>query len=489
MGNQLYHDMNVRTHGEMYIGVVGPVRTGKSTFIKRFMELMVLPGIENEQERKQAIDELPQSSYGKTIMTVEPKFVPQKAREVEVEDGVFIKVRLIDCVGYLVQGANGHLEDGKERMVMTPWFEKEVPFKDAAAIGTQKVIADHSTMGIVVTTDGSIGEIAREDYLAAERQTIEELQIQNKPFVIILNSKKPYGEDTIQLALELEAQYHVAVLPINCEQLKKKDIQMILEAILKEFPVKKINFHIPKWMELLSEEHTLKKQMMEYAKSVLQSIEKTKDITKLSECTKPDVIKKCSLSGIDYAKGEVNLLIEVAVELYYQYISNLLGEKVTGEYQLISYMKELSGQKKEYAAAKDAIGAVKQKGYGVIYPERENIELEEPELIRHGNKYGVKLKASCPSIHLIRANIETEIAPIVGSEEQAKDLMEYIGMEREKQQGVWDTNIFGKTIGELVEDEIHGKIMKMDDECQMKLQSTMQKIVNDSNGGMVCIII
>ena len=283
MGNQLYHDMNVRTHGEMYIGVVGPVRTGKSTFIKRFMELMVLPGIENEQERKQAIDELPQSSYGKTIMTVEPKFVPQKAREVEVEDGVFIKVRLIDCVGYLVQGANGHLEDGKERMVMTPWFEKEVPFKDAAAIGTKKVIADHSTMGIVVTTDGTIGEIAREDYLAAERQTIEELQIQNKPFVIILNSKKPYGEDTIQLALELEAQYHVAVLPINCEQLKNKDIQMILEAILKEFPVKKINFHIPKWMELLSEEHTLKKQMMEYAKSVLQSIEKTKDITKLSE--------------------------------------------------------------------------------------------------------------------------------------------------------------------------------------------------------------
>lgn len=489
----LYKDIQGRTAGEIYIGVVGPVRTGKSTFIKRFMDICVIPMMEDGSAKARMIDELPQSAQGKTIMTTEPKFIPQEAAEVKLEDGSSIRVRLVDCVGFMVDGASGHMEGNDDRMVKTPWSDEEIPFVDAARIGTQKVIHDHATIGVVVTTDGSIGELPRENYLDAEARTISEISGIGKPYVIVLNCEKPYSEETRALQEEMQTAYLAPVIPVNCKQMRKEDIHRILEAMLYEFPVSKVEFFIPRWTEMLPSDHAVKKHLIARARTILCAVEKMRDVYsdawKLSEDMENDTFSKESLKNVSLEDGTVAITMDVDDKYYYENMSEMTGVPIQGEYQLIAMVKELASMKKEYEQVKDAMDAVHRKGYGVVMPELTDITMENPVLIRHGNKFGVKMKATSPSIHMIKANIETEIAPIVGNEEQAQDLIDYIKAGEERGEGIWTTNIFGKSVGELMEDGIRSKISMMDDECQMKLQDTMQKIVNDSNGGMICIII
>lgn len=494
-GFHLYNDMKMRTNGEIYIGVVGPVRTGKSTFIKRFMDLMVIPNVEEEHSRQQLVDELPQSAQGKTIMTTEPKFVPKEAAAIRLSGEVEVKVRLIDCVGFMVEGASGHIEDGGERMVRTPWFDYEVPFVKAAEIGTQKVIRDHSTIGIVVTTDGSFTEIGRAAYEPAEERTVSELKRIGKPFLVLLNSLKPYSAETVRLSKELGVKYGVGVLPVNCDQMHKEDIDRILEAVLYEFPVTKIDFFIPKWMEMLENQHMMKKAMIDESRKIMEDISFIKDISSVRERflqrakEEESCIESINVEQVDLSEGTARVRFIVPDKYYYENISELTGTQITGEYQLIAMLKELSASQKEYRKVNGAMEAVRQKGYGVVTPELSEVVLEAPVVIKQGSKFGVKIKAQSPSIHMIKANIETEIAPIIGSQQQAEELVEYLNNSQETESGIWETNIFGKSVGELVEDGIRGKITQMDEESQMKLQETMQKVVNDRNGGMVCIII
>lgn len=485
----IYRDISERTKGEIYLGVVGPVRTGKSTFIKRFMDLLVLPGMEDEHSRERTRDELPQSAQGKTIMTTEPKFIPKEAAKVKLAEDVEVSLRLIDCVGFMVEGASGHLEEGAERMVKTPWFDYEIPFTQAAEIGTRKVIAEHSTIGIVVTTDGSFTELPREGYVMAEERTVQELKKLGKPFVMLLNTPKPYSEETVRLAEELSGKYQVTVLPVNCEQLRKEDILHILESVLYEFPIARVDFYMPKWVEMLDSAHAIKASIIENAKNILAGISYARDVQRMDFTPTGEYLKRMKPEKVDLAAGRFVVYMDLDESYYYENMSELAGVPITGEYQLISMVKELAQMKQEYGKVASAMEAVRQKGYGVVAPQLGDIEIQEPELIKHGSKYGVKIKAQSPSIHMIRANIETEIAPIIGSEEQANDLINYIKESRNEEEGIWKTNIFGKSVGELVEDGIRSKITMMDDESQIKLQETMQKIVNDSNGGLVCIII
>ena len=486
----VYKDIQARTGGETYIGVVGPVRTGKSTFIKRFMELLVLPAMEDEHMRSLSRDELPQSAAGKTIMTTEPKFIPKEAARITLTDGIEAKVRLIDCVGFMAEGAAGHIENGEERLVKTPWFDQEIPFTQAAEIGTRKVIGVHSTIGIVVTADGSFGEIKRQGYIGAENRTIEELKNLGKPFVVLLNSARPYSDETARLAKEMSSNYGVSVLPVNCEQLKKDDIYHILEKVLKEFPVTQLDFHIPKWLEILPATHWLKAQVIQGAKNLLKEVNHMKDVAAKLEEQKADGIRSMNIRQMRMSDGRVSIQVEMDDGYYYQILSDLTGIPIEGEYQLLRTLGNLAAMQKEYEQVKNALSQVRMKGYGVVMPERSEIVLDEPQVIKHGNKYGVKMKAEAPSINMIKAHIETEIAPIVGSEQQAMDLIAYIKENaRDNEDGVWNTNIFGKSIEQIVEDGIQAKISQMTEDCQMKLQDTLQKIINDSNGGMICIII
>ena len=486
----VYKDMEARTKGEIYIGVVGPVRTGKSTFIKRFMELLVIPAMEDENSRNLSRDELPQSAAGKTIMTTEPKFIPKEAAGIELGDGIGVKVRLIDCVGFMVEGAGGHIENGGERMVKTPWFEEEIPFTKAAEIGTRKVITDHSTIGVVVTSDGSFGDLGRQNYINAEQTAISELKALQKPFIVLLNSVRPYSDETVSLARSLEEEYGVSVMPINCEQLKKEDVYHILEKVLKEFPVVRLDFVIPKWLEILPGTHPIKAQVIEGAKQVLSQVGQMKDVAGGMEDIHTDSMKEIRLDRMNMADGCVTMNVVMDDGCYYQILSDFTGLPIEGEYQLMQTLESLAKMQKEYVKVQDALSQVRLKGYGAVTPERSEILLEDPQVIRHGNKYGVKIKAEAPSIHMIKAQIQTEIAPIVGSEQQAQDLIAYIKeSSREDPEGIWDANIFGKSIEQIVGDGIHGNISQLTDESQMKLQDTMQKIINDSNGGMICIII
>lgn len=484
----LYQDIRSRCGGEIYIGVVGPVRTGKSTFIRRFMEQMVIPNMTNPNERSRAVDELPQGAQGRMIMTTEPKFVPKDQVEVELGEKTKAKIRLVDCVGFLIPGAGGHMENGQQRMVKTPWSEEEIPFEEAARIGTEKVIRDHATVGIIVTCDGTFGEIDRDAYVAAETETVKQLQQFGKPFVMLLNSLRPYNQETKKLAERLEETYHCAVIPVNCEQLKKEDIHSILEKLLYEFPVTRINFDIPKWTEMLPPDHEIKQNLMAYARGILEAVTKVNDVYQVDFSDSGTYIAKAYLEDVDLHNGMVYVHMTMEEKYYYENLSRMTGLPIDGEYQLISVISRLAQLRKSYEKVQEAMQSVQAKGYGVVLPELSDISMEEPVLIRHGNKFGVKIKALSPSIHMIRANIETEIAPIVGSEEQANDLIAYI-REEQKESGVFETNIFGKSIGELVEDGIRSKIASMDDECQLKLQDTMQKIVNDNNGGLICFII
>lgn len=486
----VYNDIKARTGGDIYIGVVGPVRTGKSTFIKRFMDLLVIPNIEDVHSKERAIDELPQSAAGKTIMTTEPKFIPKEAAEINLSDDTNVRIRLIDCVGYMVDGATGHIENEQERLVKTPWFDHEIPFTQAAELGTKKVINDHSTIGIVITTDGSFGDLARESYLGAEEKTINELKKLGKPFIVLLNTNRPYSDETAKLSEEISAKYNVTVMPVNCEQLKKDDITKIMENILSVFPVTEIDFFIPKWVEILSKDHWLKVDLVSSIKSILKKVSLIRDVRIDNFITDSQYIKRFKIDKIELKDGSVKVNTEFDDTYYYGILSDIIGVPIAGEYQFISTIKDLATMKKEYEKVSDACTSVRSKGYGVVTPVQNEITIDEPEIIKHGNKFGVKLKAMAPSIHMIRANIETEIAPIVGTEDQANDLINYIkDSTKNNPDGIWETNIFGKSIKQLVDDGINSKVTKMTDDDQIKLQETLQKIVNDSNGGLVCIII
>lgn len=455
---QVYRDMKARTGGEIYIGVVGPVRTGKSTFIKRFMDLLVLPNMADEHAKERTKDELPQSASGTTIMTTEPKFVPKDAAAVRLSDDVEVRIRLIDCVGFMVEGASGHIENDAERQVKTPWFEYEIPFTKAAAIGTQKVIRDHATIGFVVTTDGSVTDIPRENYIAAEEQTVRELQEIGKPFIILLNCRKPYAPETEELVKELQEKYSAAVVPVNCEQLRTEDINEIMRQVLYEFPITEVEFYVPKWVEMLSREHRIKADLIEQVRAMMAELNDVRSIVSFRPNQESQYIRAVTVDQVEMDSGRVKIKIDYEQSYYYEVLSELTGTEIHGEYELIATVKELSSMRAELSSLKDAFTNVKLKGYGVVTPSKEDIRLDEPVIIKQGSKFGVKIRSEAPSIHMIRANIETEIAPIVGNEKQAQDLAEYIKKESETPQGVWGTNIFGKTVEELVMDGMRNKI-------------------------------
>lgn len=485
----VYADIKDRTGGELYIGVVGPVRTGKSTFIKRFMETLVLPAMKDEAEKRRTIDELPQSGSGRTITTTEPKFIPKEACEVALNDETKVGVRLVDCVGYMVDGATGHMEEDRERLVKTPWYDYEIPFSKAAHIGTKKVMTDHATIGIIMTGDGSFGEINRESFVPVEQELIEEMKMLGKPFVVVLNTVHPASSDTAELAAKMTTQYGVNVIPVNCEQLKSKDIIGILKNILLEFPIGQLRFFIPRWAETLDNNSPIKQSLLEYAKNVLEHSSKMKHVYDV-ESPDSEYISDAVISNLNLKDGTVDFNITIPEKYYYDMLSNLLDSKVENEYDFLRMLKDVAGRKKEYNRVADAMESVQMKGYGLVMPEKENITLAEPELIKHGSKFGIKIKANAPSLHFIKANVSTEIAPIVGTEEQAKDFLNNMKEQlKTSPEALWKINIFGKTVEQMVEEGLISKSNKINDESQIKLQDTMEKIINDSNGGMVFIII
>lgn len=490
----VYRDIAARTGGELYIGIVGPVRTGKSTFIKRFMDFMVLPYMEEGAAKERAVDELPLSAPGSIVTTTEPKFIPKDAAAIKVSDALTVKVRLIDCVGYMAKGAGTGMPGGQsggqtERMVKTPWLDYEIPFSKAAEIGTHKVIHDHAGIGIVVTTDGSFGELPRDAFVAAEERTIEELKGIGKPFIVLLNSENPASDACRKLAEQLEKKHQVRVIPVNCAAITREEIQAVMEQILYAFPLSALELYVPKWVEMLEADHPLKADLITYVRTFMASHEKMQDVRENLPPCNDTYVRKMRVDTIDLSNGSVKISLEFHEKYYYEIMSELAGTPIDGEYQLIEMVRSLSKMKHEYETVQSAMESVRQKGYGVVTPAKEEIKLQEPEVIKHGNKFGVKIRASSPSIHMIRADIETEIAPIVGSEEQAKDLIAFINESKQQEGGIWDTNIFGKSIEQLVDDGIRNKLAMMGEECQQKLQDTMKKIVNESSGGMVCIII
>lgn len=485
----LYRDIQKRCKGEIYIGVVGPVRTGKSTFIKRFMDVCVLPYMTDPHAKTRAMDELPQSADGRTVTTTEPKFVPKEAANITLKDGVEAKIRLIDCVGYMVDGAAGHMEEDKERMVKTPWFESAIPFTQAAEIGTDKVMNEHSTIGLVVTTDGSFTELPRSSYIPAEEKTIHALKKLKKPFLVLLNSQKPYSEDTKRLAEEMKKKYDVNVLPVSCEQLKEENIFTILENILYEFPISTMEFYMPKWVEGLPWDNRIKQDLVKGIRETMPGYHTIRDYLEKPLRLNSEYLKNTKSMAVNLENGTIQVQLDPKEEYYYEMLSEMTNEKIHDEYDLLKALKEYSAMKNEYSKVVSAMNQVRMKGYANVTPEREDISLNEPEIIKHGSKYGVKIKSSSPSIHMIKANIETEIAPIVGTMEQAEDLVRFIKQSQSSENGIWETNIFGKTVEQMVNEGIHTKLAMIGDECQEKLQDTMRKIVNDSNGGLICIII
>lgn len=489
--SNLYQDIQSRTDGDIYVGVVGPVRTGKSTFIKRFMDLLVIPNIENEYKKERARDELPQSAGGRTIMTTEPKFIPNEAVQINLGNSLKFRTRLVDCVGYLVNNAIGYLEDDVPRMVKTPWSDEEIPFERAAEIGTKKVIDEHSTIGILITTDGSFTDIPREDYISAEERVVNELKALRKPFVIVLNSLDPYSEYTTQLAQRLEEKYSVSVLPLNCSDLNIDDINNIFSKILYEFPIEQINIKLPKWVDTLDESHWLKQSIFNDIKNAFTDIRVLKEVKpSVDNIRSTEVINNSLLDEINLGNGNINVSIELKDTLFYQILSDLTGVTVADEGDLFSVLTSFAETKKEYDKISYALESAKATGYGIVTPGMEDLILDEPEMIKQGSRFGVKLKATAPSLHIIRANIQTEVSPIVGSERQSEELVNYLLAEFENSpQKIWESNIFGKNLHELVNEGLQNKLSRMPEDAQGKLQETLERIVNEGSGGLICIIL
>ncbi len=491
MVKDIYSNIAERTGGDIYIGVVGPVRTGKSTFIKRFMETLVIPNIKSEYMRERAVDELPQSAAGKTIMTTEPKFIPEEAVEVSVGGGASFNVRLIDCVGYIVPSSLGYIENEQPRMVMTSWFDEEIPFNMAAEIGTQKVITDHSTIGLVITTDGSVTDIPREEYEECEERVIRELKELGKPFVVILNTVAPDSAEAKALAERLTDKYDAKVIPVNCLELDEADIRSIISEILFSFPVREINIRTAGWINSLEKGHWLKTEILDCIRNAAKDVKLVREAASaaeaMGEC--PDVVK-AEVTSIDLGTGSVTITADLDSSLFYRILGETTGIEIESETDLMPLLMELSDIRRKYQRIQPALEEVEATGYGIVMPEMEELTLEEPKIIRQGGKYGVKLKASAPSIHLMKANINTTVSPIVGTERQSEELVMYLldGFDNDPAR-IWESNIFGKSLHELVNEGLHSKLCKMPTDARMKLQETLERVINDGCSGLICFIL
>lgn len=484
-------DIANRTKGDIYIGVVGPVRSGKSTFIKRFMDLMVIPGMADEFEKERLVDELPQSAQGKTIMTTEPKFIPNNSIPVNLGDSMNASVKLIDCVGYVIPDCMGYEENGKERLVHTPWSEESIPFIEAAHIGTKKVISEHSTIGLVITTDGSIVDIERKNYIDAENKVISELKEINKPFIVLVNSKEPSSDNAKALCDTLSKQHDVPVLCADCSSISKEEILEILKTVLYEFPVSQIGFNIPGWVKSLEYGDDIKKGVYDSIKKYCAGINKVRDcIDNTNVLSMCEYVSNCDVSSISLGNGNVDISLKTPDDLFYSVISQNTGVNISSDYELMNMVKELSKAKKKYDKFATALDEVKEKGYGIVNPSIDELTLEEPQIVRQGNKYGVCLKASAPSIHLLRADIQTEVSPIVGTERQSEELVKYLLADYEENPSkIWETNIFGKSLNELVNEGLQNKLSAMPEDAREKLRETVTKIINEGSGGLICIIL
>ncbi len=487
----IYEDIAKRTDGDIYIGVVGPVRTGKSTFIKKFMDLLVLPNISGEYRRERAQDELPQSAAGRTIMTTEPKFIPNEAVEIQLDGGANLKVRMIDCVGYMVDGALGSTEDGEIRMVKTPWYAEEIPFDRAAEIGTQKVIREHSTIGLVITTDSSITEIPRENYVPAEERVISELTELGKPFIVILNSTEPHSASCQTLRDEMEEKYGVPVLPLNCALLDREDINGIIERVLFEFPLSEIAIDLPGWVDGLEDTDEIKTGLIDAISGSMDGITRVRHMDKMLERIKAcPYAEAASIQDINLANGRVRFTVSSPAGLFYDVLSRATGLTIDGEEALMHVMRELSDAKRKYDKLAYALHEVEETGYGIVTPDIDDLHLEEPEIVRHGGRFGIRLRASAPSIHMLRADVETEVSPIVGTEKQSEELVQYLLSEFEVDpKKIWESNLFGKSLHALVNEGLHNKLYRMPEAAQGKLRETLERIINEGSGGLICIIL
>lgn len=487
----IYEDIALRTEGDIYIGVVGPVRTGKSTFIKRFMETLVIPNIDNVYRRERARDELPQSGSGKMVMTAEPKFVPEEAVEISMEGGAALSVRLIDCVGYMVPGATGQLEDDAPRMVTTPWFDYEVPMTEAAEIGTRKVIAEHSTIGIVITTDGTITDIPREDYLEAEERVIRELQELGKPFLVLLNSAAPSSERAKAIRTDISSRYDVTCMAVNCLELGQSDVTDIIKAVLYEFPLKELDLNLPPWVDALPYDHPIKSGLYAAIRENAVQLRRIRDVSRTMEAIgQYEGISRITISAIQLGTGLAAADLELPRSLFYETLSGQSGFTIHDDGDLMELLTQLAGIKSAYDKVASALEEVKETGYGIVVPTTDELVLEEPEIVRQGGRYGVRLKASAPSIHMIRADIETEVSPIVGNEKQSEDMIHYLMEEFEGDASkIWQSNIFGKSFYELVSEDLNAKVKRMPEDARAKLRETLQRIINEGSGGLICIIL
>ena len=488
---KIYEDIAQRTDGDIYIGVVGPVRTGKSTFSKRFLETLVIPNIENVYRRERARDELPQSGSGRTVMTAEPKFVPEEAVDIAMDDGANFSVRLIDCVGYMVPGAAGQFENDMPRMVTTPWFEHEIPMTEAAEIGTRKVIAEHSTIGIVITTDGTITDIERGDYLEAEERVISELKELGKPFLVVLNSANPASERARAIQADISSRYDVTCLCVNCLELDEGAVSKIIKGVLYEFPVKELDLFLPPWVDALSYDHPIKCALYAAIRESAAGMRRIRDVDRavaaIGQCERVSSAKVTSMS---LGTGLACAALDLPRGLFYETISQQSGFTIRDDGDLMGLLTELSRIKREYDKVSTALREVRETGYGIVVPGPDELTLEEPEIVRHGGRYGVRLKASAPSIHMIRADIETEVSPIVGNEKQSEEMINYLLQEFEGDtRAIWQSNIFGKSFHELVSEDLHTKLMRMPEDARSKLQETLQRIINEGSGGLICIIL
>lgn len=487
---QIYQNIAQRTGGDIYLGVVGPVRSGKSTFIKRFSELMLLPRIQNEARRARANDELPQSAAGRTIMTTEPKFIPEKAVNIELSGGGSFRARLIDCVGYMVDGALGHEENDAPRLVKSPWFDHEVPFDLAAETGTRKVIQEHATVGVVVTTDGSVADLPRQGYCEAEQRIVEELDAIGKPYIILLNCAEPDSDAARQLAAELEERYHHAVFPINCVTMTAETVDHLLQKLLYEFPIREIAVYMPNWVTMLEPGHWLQSAvytaMLEYAGRVA----KMADVAGKRPQLACEYIAGTALTGMDLATGTVRITASMAPDIFYRILGEQTGLEIVDEASLLPCVVSLARAKRAYDKIRSALDQVEATGYGIVMPGIDELKLEEPEIVRQGGQYGVRLSASAPSLHIMRANIHTELSPTVGSEQQGEELIRSLLADFETDPGkLWSTNIFGKSLNELVSEGVQAKLLHMPQEARNRLQLTLERIINEGCDGLICILL
>ncbi|MGL5347332.1 MAG: stage IV sporulation protein A [Peptostreptococcaceae bacterium] len=491
MMNNIYEDIAKRTQGDIYIGVVGPVRTGKSTFIRKFMERLVLPNIENEFKKERTQDEIPQSGSGKTIMTVEPKFVPADGVEIKIKDTVSLKVRMVDCVGYIVDGALGHEEDGKQRLVSTPWSQEAMTFEKAAEIGTKKVIRDHSTIGIVILTDGSVTGIDRRNYLSAEERVINELKALNKPFAVVLNTLDPDSQETDLLRAELEEKYDVPVVPVNVVAMDEDDIENVMETVLYDFPLNEIRINLPKWIEGLENNHWIKNNIIFTLKQSLADIGKIRDVNGIVEgFSGLEFLEGTEVDNVELGEGIINLDLTAKQDLFYNILEEKSGFKIDGEHQLLSLVTKLSRVKTEYDKVESALIDAKTKGYGVVAPSLDELSLEEPEIIKQGKQYGIKLKANAPSLHIIKADISTEVSPIVGNQSQGEEMIKYLLDEFEQNPSeLWASNMFGKSLHDLVKEQLQSKLYTMPEEIRVKIQKTLQRIINEGSMNIITILL